>query len=261
MKRIGFVLMTAVVLAAFRIILPNDCNAIEGVELAQRVFDRDDGRDASATVKLLLIDDRGDKKFRTLTTAVKEYGKTLKTYMRFTSPADIDGTSFLTWENEDRDDDQFLYLPALKRVRRIVSTQKDSRFVNTDYTYEDLQRRKVALDNHRILSEDNVGEYPCFVLESIPIDEDESQYGKRISYIIKDRDMPAKIEFYDKRGHHVKTYWARKIEKIDGIWSVAESEMQDLKNNRRTLMKTTEIRYNQGIEDNVFTEGYMMHQE
>lgn len=128
--------------------------AMDGVQIAKKVLDRNEGQDASSKIRMLLIDKGGRKRFRSLITVVKQYGDVSKSYIRFTSPADIDGTAFLTWENKDRDDDQFLYLPALQRVRRIVSSQKSNRFVNTDYTYEDLQSRKVEQDTHTILGEE-----------------------------------------------------------------------------------------------------------
>ncbi len=233
--------------------------AMDGVQIAQKVVDRNDGQDATSKIRMLLIDKRGNKRFRNLITVVKKYGDLSKSYMRFTSPADIDGTSFLTWENKDRDDDQFLYLPALQRVRRIVSSQKSNRFVNTDYTYEDLQSREVAQDTHMILREEKIDTYDCWVLESIPKRLDDSQYGKRITWVIKEIYLPIKIEFYDKRNRLFKIFTGKKIQKIDGIWTILDAEMNDLKKEHRTLMKTDEVQYNRNVPDEVFTKGYMKH--
>jgi outer membrane lipoprotein-sorting protein len=233
--------------------------AVDGVRIAQKVVDRNDGQDATSKIRMLLIDKRGNKRFRNLITVVKKYGDLSKSYMRFTSPADIDGTSFLTWENKDRDDDQFLYLPALQRVRRIVSSQKSNRFVNTDYTYEDLQSREVAQDTHTILREEKIDTYDCWVLESIPKRLDDSQYGKRIIWVIKEIYLPIKIEFYDKRNRLFKIFTGKNIQKIDGIWTILDAEMNDLKKEHRTLMKTDEIQYNRNVPDEVFTKGYMKH--
>jgi outer membrane lipoprotein-sorting protein len=232
---------------------------VDGRAIAKMVYDRDDGKDSFAKVKMLLMDKRGRKRFRTLMTAVKDYGNLSKSFTRFYTPADIDGTAFLTWENEDGDDDQFLYLPALRRVRRVVSTQKKNRFVNTDFTYEDLQRRKVGKDNHRILRTEVYDGRKCWVLESIPKDEDNSQYGKRVSWVAQDIFIPLKIEYYDKRQRLIKRQLNSNLKQIDGIWTVMDTEMQDLKKDRRTLMRISEIRYNRGIPDRVFTKEYMMH--
>lgn len=255
------IILTLAFFAAGCIVFPLCSSALDGRGLAQKVYDRDDGKDSYAKVRMLLVDKRGKKRFRTLITAVKEYGSTIKSYTRFTSPADIDGTSFLTWENEEREDDQFLYLPALKRVRRIVSTQKKNRFVNTDYTYEDLERRKVGLDCHKILREEKVGTYDCWVLERTPKELKKTQYSKRISWIAMDIYVPVKTVYYDKKGRLLKEFFSRRIRRVDGIWSITESEMHDHKRKHRTLMKTTELRYNRGVSDRVFTKAYMMHAE
>jgi len=235
---------------------------MEGASLAKKVYDRDVGKDSQAKVQMLLIDKNGKKSFRTLEVFIKDYGDSSKIYTRFTSPANIEGTAFLTWDNEGAEDDQFLYLPALQRVRRIVSSQKSNQFVNTDYTYEDLQSREVEKDLHTILREEPYQNYDCWVLESTPKDEnDDTQYGKRISWVTKDGYLPVNIEFYNKNNKLIKTLSANKIKRIDGIWTIMESEMQDLERDHRTLMRTNEITYNTGIPDRVFTQGYMMHKE
>ena len=235
--------------------------AIDGVQIAQKVADRDDGQDASSKIRMLLIDKNGRKRFRGLITVVKRYGDVSKSYMRFTSPADIEGTAFLTWENKNSDDDQFLYLPALQRVRRIVSSQKSNRFVNTDYTYEDLQSREVEQDTHTILKEEKIDNHDCWVLESIPKSPDDSQYGKRIIWIVKEIYLPIKTEFYDKRDRLCKILTGKKIQKIDGIWTILDAQMKDLKKRHRTLMKTDEIHYNRDVPDEIFTKGYMRHNQ
>ena len=202
--------------------------AMDGLTVAQKVFNRDDGQDAYAKMEMVLIDKRGKKRSRVLITATKDFGKLSKTYTCFTEPAAIEGTGFLTWENEDGDDDQFLYLPALRRVRRIVSRQKDNRFVNTDYTYEDMQKRKPKKDNHRILRSEVFNDYECWVLESVPRDADDSQYSKRVNWIVKDIFVPVKTEYYDKKGRLTKVFRALALQKIDGIWTILQSEMHDL---------------------------------
>jgi len=233
--------------------------AMDGPTLAKKVYERDDGRDSYAKMQMVLINKRGKKRSRSLVTANKDFGTLSKSYTRFTSPASINGTGFLSWENEDRDDDQFIYLPALRRVRRIVAKQKTNRFVNTDYTYEDMQKRKVEKDNHTILRSEPYEHYDCWVLESIPKESSNSQYGKRIGWIVKDIYVPARIEYYDKKNRLIKLFTVRHLENIDGIWTIMESEMHDLKRKHRTLEKFFAVQYNRGIPDRVFTRRYLEH--
>jgi hypothetical protein len=239
--------------------LPLRCLAAEdGRVLAQRVYDRDTGKNSYAKVEMVLLSKQGNERTRTMVMAMKAFGKLNKRYIRFTEPASIEGTAFLAWENEDRSDDQFLYLPDLGRVRRIVSTQKDRSFVNSDFTYEDLEKRKVDKDSHSMLRSESYEQYECWVLESIPKAESDSQYGKRVSWIAKDSLMPVKGEFYDKQNRLVKTFVAKRLEKIDGIWTAMETEMYDLTKEHRTRLKILEIRYNRGVADRVFTEAYLL---
>lgn len=237
--------------------VPLPSAAMEGTQIARKVIDRDEGQDSTAKIRMLLINKKGGKRFRSLISVAKKYEDVSKFYMRFESPADIKGTAFLTWENKDGADEQFLYMPALRRVRRIVSSQKSSAFVNTDYTYEDLQTRKVELDHHRVLREEKAGKYDCWVLESIPKNKKDSQYSKRVSWVIKEMYLPIKTEFYDKRGRLQKVLTGKKIKRIDGIWTILDAEMKNLKKKHRTLMKTDEIQYNTNVPDEIFTTGYM----
>jgi hypothetical protein len=180
-----------------------------------------------------------------------------KRYIRFTEPASIAGTAFLAWENDDRSDDQFLYLPELERARRIVSTQKDLSFVNSDFTYEDLEKRKVDKDTHSILHSESYDQYECWVLESIPKVDSASQYGKLVSWIAKDILLPIKVEYYNKQNRLTKRLVVKRLEKIDTIWTALETDMHDLTKDHHTRMKILEIRYNQGIAERVFTEAYL----
>ena len=232
-------------------------HAMDGKTLAEKVLNRDDGKDSYAMVRMLLVDKRGNKRLRKLISATKDFGDVSKSFMRFTEPASIEGTAFLIWENEDRDDDQFLYLPALRRVRRIVSNQKDSRFVNTDYTYEDMQTRKVEKDSHKILRSETVQGYDCWILESTPKDPGSSQYGKWVSWVSKDLFLPVKTEYYDQRGRLEKILFANDIQMVNGIATVMDSEMRNLQRKHRTFMKTDTIKYNTNIPDRIFTRRYL----
>lgn len=122
-----------------------------------------------------------------------------------------------------------------------------------------MQTRDVDEDPHLLLKEEKYNGYDCWVLESVPVDPGKSQYGKRISWIAKEALMPVKVEYFDKRERMVKRYRAAMLKKIDGIWTATEYEMHDLKREHRTLMKLTEIRYNQGLEDRIFIKTYLQY--
>ena len=226
----------------------------DGWELAQKVYNREDGRDSLAKANMTLIDKMGRRRERELEIAIKDFGALSKRYIYFSAPEGIKGTAFLAWENEDREDDQFLYLPALGRVRRIVSNQKSKSFVNTDFTYEDLERHKPADYDHRILSKADCFGKSCLLLESRAKDPNRSQYGKTVSWITPEGFVPVKIEFFDKQGHLIKLFTARELKLIDGIWTITSSVMQNLKKGHSTEMRIHEVRYNQGLSDDLFTQ-------
>ena len=226
---------------------------VDAGELMRQSFNRDDGTDTSFEIEMILVDKAGDTRERELLIQTKDYGELLKTYIEFIAPADIKGTKFLSIENAEGDDTQYLYLSELGRARRIVSSQKNLRFVNTDFTYEDVQRRRPDKDNHRFLKEAQYSGFSCAVIESIPKDSSNSQYGKRISWIDKKSLVALKIEYYNQRDELCKVFKVTELGQKSGIWTTLETRMEDLKQNHETLMKAKEVTYNQGLSDEIFS--------
>lgn len=225
-------------------------------EIAQKVFDRDDGKDSWAEVQMTLIEDDGSQKVRKLIMASKDFGELAKRYIKFTEPAAIDGTTFLSVEQHEDRDEQFLYLPSLRRVRRIAADQKDRSFVNTDFTYEDMERRQVERDNFKITGNALVLGKDCWLMEKIAKDPEDSQYEKVVVAVAKDSYLVIKSEMY-KEGEKVKTMTANELKKVDGIWTIMDITVHDLTNDHKTNNKILSIRYNKGIPEDVFTQKYL----
>ena len=226
---------------------------LTGKELAQRVYDRDIGDDSCAHSVMGLISRSGKKRIRHFIAYQKDDGKLFRQLIRFTSPADIEGTGFLSFERENEATEQFLYLPALRRTRRIVSSQKDHRFVNTDFTYEDMERRRVEDYPHIISGEEKKQGRDCRILESRPKAKVQSQYSLVKSWIAKDIYVPLFVEYYSKKEKPIKQYNVAKLEKIQGIWTEIEVVMIDLNRKHRTLIKVKDIKYNSNLTDDSFT--------
>jgi len=232
--------------------------SLDARTIVQRVNDRDDGKDSYAKADMLITDRSGITQARSMISAVKDFGALSKSYIRFTSPASIDGTSFLSWQVDGKDDEQFLYLPELGRERRIASSQKDADFVNTDFTYEDMQERNVDKDTHKILREEKLGTYDCWVIESIPNDPKTSQYKRWTSWIPKGIYLPLRVEYYTRiLRQPTKILTTRRLEKISGIWTAKEVEMKNFERNTLTVLRTIEIKYNKGLPDRMFTRAYL----
>jgi len=226
---------------------------LTGKKLAQLVHDRNRGDNSIARSVMGLISRRGKKRIRHFITYQEDDGKLLKQLIRFTSPADIEGTGFLSFEKEDESAEQFLYLPALRRTRRIVSSQKDHGFVNTDFTYEDMERRQVINYTHIISGNEKKQQNDCWILESRPVKKTNSQYSLIKSWIAKETHVPMFVEYYNKKGRLIKEYSVAKLLKIQGVWTEIEIVMADLERKHRTLIRINNITYNTELPDDIFT--------
>lgn len=227
----------------------------EGRALAQAVYDRPNGDDFSSLVVMTLRSKEGDTRQRVLYSYAKEKGSRERwTLMRFVQPEDVNGTGLLTLDHPGDESDQWLYLPALDKVRRISSSRKGGRFVGSDFYYEDLLDREVEMDHHFLKGEGSVGKVPCEVLVSTPRDPDNSVYSKRVSCIYRKLLIPLSVELYEKgKEQPIKKMTARRIKKVQGFWTILESTMYDLETGHRTQLLTQKIKYNQGLPDQLFS--------
>ncbi len=226
---------------------------LTGRDIALKVYDRPDGDDQRGIMHMTLINRRGRTRERTLLSFSKEYGKDSKSLMFFQSPADVKGTGFLQYDYDDPDqeDDRWLYLPALKKVRRISGSSKNDYFMGTDFTYDDMGNRAVEEDHHKLLREEEVDSLKCWVLESTPKDED-YMYSRTVRWIRQDALLPVKVEFYDRHGNLLKALTIPDIRKQDGFWAMFRMEMDNLQEKHKTILEIEEIHYNVGLKDNLF---------
>ena len=231
-------------------------NLLDAQTLAQAVYDQAAGDDASSRIVMLLTRKGKKPRQRILYSYAKDKGHAERwTLMRFIKPNNVSKTGLLTKDYSGDESDQWLYLPALDRVRRISSSRKGGRFVGSDFQYEDLTDREVSMDNHRILGEDKVGSIKCTLLESIPVKKANSIYSKRISCIHPKIFVPLRIDYYEKKKKQpVKRLKAKKIKKIQGYWTIFDSTMYNLKTGHSTKLFTTDIKYDQGIPDSLFSQ-------
>lgn len=230
---------------------------MNGRELAKKVHDRYLGDNFSAQAKMILIEEGGDKRIRDMTMMMLDEDRIRKNLIRFTSPSDIAGTGFLSIENEDGSTDQFLYLPALDRTRRIVTSQRGRSFVNSDFTYEDMTRRPVDDSEHDIVGKTQVSGRECWVLETRPLPEANSKYSLIRSVVPKNMHLSIKSEYFNKNGEHIKTYLVRELKKIQSIWTTMEYVMIQQQVEHRTVMRIEEIEYNTNIGEEYFTTRYL----
>jgi hypothetical protein len=169
---------------------------------------------------MTIIDNRGRERVRKIATVSKLYdnGETEKRLIRFLSPADVKGTGLLTYDYENKDDDMWLFMPALRKTRRIVSTEKAKNFMGSEFTYADMT--PPILDNftYEILGEEDVDGILCWKIEMIPVDDDitdENGFSKRISFIAKQDYVIRKAIYYDLDGELHKELAVENVKEID----------------------------------------------
>lgn len=209
---------------------------------------------ALARVTLVLVSKRGTERTRRIEIRTRQDGSLGKMLVRFHSPPDVAGTGLLILENEGASDDQYLYLPALGKVKRISGSQRNQRFMGTDLTYADLESRNLTKSKSIRLPDSIVGKNPTYVIESIPDDPDDSEYGKTISWIHKSSFVPLKMEFYDKRLRLKKTLLVRRLERRDGAWVVIESTIKDVQRNTETRWRVDHLDTKADVGDEQFSQ-------
>ncbi|MBT4569978.1 MAG: outer membrane lipoprotein-sorting protein, partial [Candidatus Marinimicrobia bacterium] len=172
---------------------------LSGLEVIQKVYDRPTGNDMTGNLIMTIENSRGNQRVRKIKQFVKTVKNGEKKIMYFLSPADVKNTSFMTWSYDDasKSDDQWIYLPALKKVKRISSDSKGDYFMGSDFTYDDLGDRHPLDDTHTILREEVINEKETIVIESVPKDE-EYMYARTVTWVVKDSWIGLKKEFYDE---------------------------------------------------------------
>ena len=235
--------------------------AITGQEIAQKVHDRDEGDNSTSQMKMTLIDKAGKKRVRDLRTFTKDKGEDKLKLMFFLTPADVKNTAFLTYDYEDssKDDDQWLYLPELQKVKRIASSDKSSSFMGSDFTYSDMTSRNVEDYTYKIMKEATIKGHKTWQMLVTPKSKEtveETGYTKSIVFVRQDNFVIIQALNYIKAGKKLKYMMVKDLEKIDGIWTVKEMQMVTKKGKKtlhKTVFKFSGIKYNQDLDESLFT--------
>jgi hypothetical protein len=226
-----------------------------GRRLAQAVYDAPNGDDFASRAKMTLTEKGRPPRAREMYTLRIDRGDGERwSLTRFTQPSDIDGVGLLTKDYPGDENDQWLFLPALNRVRRVSSSRKGGRFVGSDIFFEDLRDREVDMDRHVFKGEEKLGKLTTKVLVSEPVDADNSAYTRRISWIHPQTLIPLRVDYYQSHSKNpVKRLTVKRIKRIQGIWTVLDSAMTDLDTGHVTRITQTAVKYNQGVPERLFT--------
>lgn len=254
-------LLASALIAAFSIAAPT-AELPPGSEIVQKVNARDDGDSLYRKMDVELTDKRGKSRNQETITYRKYYDGEKRSIIFYTSPANVKDTGFLSYDyaESDRDDDQWLYLPALRRVRRISASNRGDYYLGTDLTYEDIKIDTRMSERDYVwktTGESNVDGHSCYVLEGTPVNEktqDELGYSKYVAHVDKDIYLVRKHELWDTNGNALKTIHFRDVEKVQDIWTVHETHVENHKTGHTTRLTFSDVDYSTEIDDDVFTE-------
>lgn len=231
-------------------------------EIMQKVNDRDDGDNQVSEMEMILIDRQKNKRVRRIKSFSKDKGKDTRTLMFFLTPADVKDTGFLTYDYDapGKDDDQWLYLPALGKTKRIATSDKSGAFMGTDFNYSDLSKPDLEDFDYKLLKEnDKVKGVDTWRIQSTPRSPEVAEdtgYSKSVLWVRKDNYVMIRSVRWVHRSSRRKFFQVKKLEKIDGIW--VATEMKNVtKQGRRTIHSTvlrlTNVKFNQKLKDRMFT--------
>lgn len=210
---------------------------------------------AEARIRMVLRERDGRERVRVLDSISRRSGDDVRSVVRFREPADVAGTAFLLVERAGQATEQWVYLPGIRRTRRIVGRERQGSFMGSDFSYADLDQRELRSVTARKLADERLGQSACYVIEATPRPEGDvpAVYGKVQVWVRKADFVPLRIRFHDRSGALVKTLYSRRVSTIDGRPVILESRMQDARSGHATDLVIETIRFRTDFADDLFT--------
>jgi len=234
---------------------------LNGRQIMEKALNKTNWQDMTGRVELILTNARGRQRIRKIKMFNrKRTADESDMLMRFMAPADVKGTAFLTIEHKNSDDDRYLYLPAMRRVKRIASSGKGGNFMASDFTYYDIGKPKLKDWTYKRLKDETVEGKACYKLECLPASAQiakDTGYGKIVRWIRKDIFVTVKSVFYDRGLRKWKILQVPKIENISGVWFQTDMLMKDIQNKHSSEMIFSQIKINQNIPKDFFSQRYL----
>ena len=254
---IGIVLLAALILtfaSGVEAATPEN----QGYEIAARSDRSDVGFDDSEVeLKMILRNAAGQESTRSLRiTTLEKADESVgdKSLVLFDTPRDIEGTALLSHAKILDPDDQWLYLPALKRVKRISSSNKSGPFVGSEFAFEDFTAIELNKFDYSYVGEETCGDLTCDVLERTPKYQN-SGYTKQVSWVDQADFQIRKVEFYDRRGDLLKVLELKDYRNYDGVWRPHLMSMTNVQTNKQTDLVYGEYSFGLGLDENDFVKG------
>lgn len=227
-----------------------------GLQIAQEADRRDQGFvDSQADMVMTLRNRQGAESVRDLRVKVLEVqGDGDKSLTIFDEPRDVKGTALLTFAHGVEPDDQWLYLPALKRVKRISSKNKSGPFMGSEFAYEDIGSQEVEKYTYKYLRDDTLDGKAAFVIERYPVDEN-SGYTRQVLWMDQAEYIPLKIDFYDRKNDLLKTLVFGGYKKyLDKHWRADRMHMENHLTGKSTLLEWKNYQFRTGVDEGDFNQ-------
>jgi hypothetical protein len=230
-------------------------------EIMRKVQARDDGDNQTAEVHMVLIDSKNNRRVRELKSFRKDKGEDTLSILFFVSPADVKGTGFLTYDYEEsgKDDDQWLFLPALRKSKRIAASDKSGSFMGSDFNYSDMTDPDLEEYDYTLVKEEEVGGHPTWQIQALPRGDavkDKTGYEKSLLWVRKDNLVVVRAANWVYKSPRLKFMQVNKLEQIDGIWTATELQMVTREGNatvHATILQFNGVRFGQSLTEELFT--------
>lgn len=216
------------------------------------------GDDGLSDVKMTIVSRKGKERIREfiMIRLDNEEGGNQKYYTYFKKPSDVSRVTFMVHKTSEGNDQRWIYVPSIDLIKPISADDKNSSFVGSDFSYEDVSGRHWTEDNHTLKGEETLDGKVVYVIESVP-KEAYKGFSRKVSYIDKETKLPLKEEYFNKKDKLVKEFIAEKIDVVDGITTITIRRMNNIKKGGHTTVAFNEISYNVGVKDDIFTERYL----
>jgi outer membrane lipoprotein-sorting protein len=229
----------------------------KGLLIAREADRRNDGfQDNTSNMLMTLRNKHGQESIRRIrikTLEVKGDGD--KSLTIFDNPRDVKGTAFLNFTHKTGDDDQWLYLPALKRVKRISSRNKSGSFMGSEFAYEDIASQELEKYTYKWIKDEVYEGKECFVVEFYPVDKKNSGYTRQVSWVDKEEYRTLQVEYFDRKKSHLKTLTFKGYKKyIDKFWRADEMNMVNHQNGKSTQLEFSDYKFKNGLKEKDFTK-------
>lgn len=233
----------------------------KGYEIAQKVDQLNNGFKAdTAALELVLYDAHGEKivrKFESKSVEVEGDGD--HSINTFTWPADVDGTRLLTWAHKSGDDDQWMYLPVVKRVKRISSSNKTGSFMGSEFSFEDVGGEQLEEFTYKFIEEATLDGRKTWVVERYP-NSVRSGYSKQVVWFDQEYFNPIKIEYYDKKSELLKVSTYDGYKKYENWWRPTQITMKNVKTQKYSVVRWISYNLNADHKLELFSPDNLQYQ-